>query len=91
MREVHLWVADDGFAEAFSDIGALAAQCRFSDCRHETEPGCSVQEALAQGRLAPERWDRYRELREELAELEERLARRERARSRRGRPDAGTR
>jgi ribosome biogenesis GTPase len=91
MREVHLWVADDGFAEAFSDIGALAAQCRFSDCRHETEPGCAVQEALAQGRLAPERWDRYRELREELAELEERLARRERARSRRGRPDAGTR
>ena len=84
MREVHLWLADDGLAQAFSDIVALAEQCRFSDCRHETEPGCAVQEALADGRLARERWDRYRDLRHELDELEERIALRER-RTRRGR------
>ncbi len=89
MREVHLWLADDGLAEAFADIDELAAECRFSDCRHDTEPGCAVRAALADGRLARDRWQSYRALQAELAELEERLARRERSRARRGRPDAG--
>jgi ribosome biogenesis GTPase len=88
MREVHLWLAEDGLTEAFDDIAALAIECRFSDCGHETEPGCAVQAALADGRLPPERWQRYRALQRELAELEERLTRRERSRARRRRPDA---
>jgi ribosome biogenesis GTPase / thiamine phosphate phosphatase len=89
MREVHLWLAGDGLAGAFQDITDLAAECRFSDCRHETEPGCAVQAALADGSLPRERWESYRALERELAELEERLARRERSRARRGRPGAG--
>jgi ribosome biogenesis GTPase / thiamine phosphate phosphatase len=89
MREVHLWLAEGGLAEAFEDIVELAAQCRFADCRHETEPGCAIQAALADQRLARERWESYRALERELAELEERLARRERSRARRGRPSAG--
>jgi ribosome biogenesis GTPase len=87
MRELHLWVAREGLDEAFEDITLLAAQCRFSDCRHESEPGCAVQEALTEGRLSPERWRSYRDLQQELAELDERLERRERSRSRRRRAD----
>jgi ribosome biogenesis GTPase len=89
MRELHLWLAADGLEEAFEDVVELEAQCRFSDCRHEGEPGCAIQAALADGRLDPERWRSYRELQQELAELEERLARQERSRARRGRPGAG--
>jgi ribosome biogenesis GTPase len=89
MREVHRWLADEGFDEAFEDIAALAANCRFADCRHESEPGCAVRAAVADGRLAPDRLRSYFELRRELTELEERLARRERSRARRGRPGTG--
>jgi ribosome biogenesis GTPase len=89
MRELHLWLADEGLTEAFDDIAELAAKCRFSDCRHEEEPGCAVRAALADGSLAPERWRSYRALQRELAELEERLARRKRSRARRRRPGAG--
>jgi len=74
MREVHLWLADEGLDAAFADIADLAAQCRFSDCRHETEPGCAVQAALADGTLARDRWERFRALEAELEELAERLA-----------------
>jgi ribosome biogenesis GTPase len=88
MRELHLWIAPEGLQEAFEDIAALAAQCRFSDCRHESEPGCAVQAALADGRLSPERWRSYLELHTELAELDERLIQGERSRARRRRPDA---
>jgi ribosome biogenesis GTPase len=89
MREVHLWLAEEGLSDAFDDIAELAAACRFSDCSHETEPGCAVSSALADGRLEAARWERYRALQRELAELAERLERRERSRARRRRPDAG--
>jgi ribosome biogenesis GTPase / thiamine phosphate phosphatase len=85
MREVHLWIADEGLEAAFADIAELAAECRFADCRHETEPGCAVQAALADGTLSRDRWDRYRALERELAELSERLAERERSQGRRPR------
>jgi ribosome biogenesis GTPase len=84
MREVHLWVADEGLEDAFPDIAELEGECRFTDCRHETEPGCAVLAALADGRLTHERWERYRALRDELDRLDEQLQRGERTRSRRG-------
>jgi ribosome biogenesis GTPase len=80
MREVHLWVADEGLDDAFPDVAELATACRFPDCRHETEPGCAVRAALEEGRLRPDRWRSCRELQRELAELEESLARRRRGR-----------
>ena len=89
MREVHLWLADDGLAEAFADVVELAAYCRFPDCSHETEPGCAVREGIDDGTLAAERWESYRALERELAELGERLERRERSRARRRRPGTG--
>ena len=89
MREVHLWLAETGLEDAFPDIAELETECRFSDCSHATEPGCAVQEALADGRLQRERWQSFQALRRELAELEERLARRGRSRARRKRPGAG--
>ena len=72
MRELGLWEAGDGVATAFAEIEALAAECRFADCRHETEPGCAVRAALADGRLAPERWRSWGKLQRELAHLERR-------------------
>jgi ribosome small subunit-dependent GTPase A len=42
MRELQLTDAAAGIADVFEDIEALAASCRFTDCRHETEPGCAV-------------------------------------------------
>jgi ribosome biogenesis GTPase / thiamine phosphate phosphatase len=88
MRDVHLWLADEGLEDAFPDIAELETKCRFSDCSHESEPGCAIRAALAEGTLARGRWQSYRGLRRELAELEERLARTERLRARRKGPGA---
>ena len=76
MRELQLWVADEGLEEAFEDVTSLFAQCRFSDCSHESEPGCAVKAALADGTLSPERWESYLSLQAELAHLERRLDKR---------------
>ena len=76
MREVQLWIADDGLKEAFEDVTELFGQCRFTDCAHESEPGCAIKEALANGTLAPERWESYLKLQRELEHLERRLDKR---------------
>ncbi len=62
MRELQLVDAAEGIGEVFDDITALAAACRFTDCRHESEPGCAVREALAAGRLDSDRLARYQKL-----------------------------
>ncbi|MGD1907047.1 MAG: ribosome small subunit-dependent GTPase A, partial [Leptolyngbyaceae cyanobacterium] len=49
MRELQLWSVTEGVTETFSDIEALAEQCKFRDCQHQQEPGCAVQGAIAQG------------------------------------------
>jgi ribosome biogenesis GTPase len=79
---VQLWIAEEGLEEAFSDVTELFEHCRFSDCAHESEPGCAVKEAIANGALAPERWESYLKLQRELAHLERRLDKRAQAEER---------
>jgi ribosome biogenesis GTPase len=67
MRELGLWDAEAGVSTAFDDVAALAAKCRFSDCRHQGEPGCAVREAIENGALPQGRLAAYEKLQAELA------------------------
>lgn len=67
IRELQLWdVGSDALDEAFGDVEELAAACRFNDCSHETEPGCAVRTALADGSLPRERYASWQKLQREL-------------------------
>ena len=70
IREVGLIGADAGLSTVFDDIERLAQNCRFHDCRHTTEPGCAVRDALGQGLLDGDRWAHFQKLGRELAALE---------------------
>ncbi len=72
MRELHLWGEEEDLAESFTDVEALAADCRFNDCRHKSEPGCAVQQAVEAGKLSLERLGSYQKLKDELAQLQRR-------------------
>ncbi|MGC9417806.1 MAG: ribosome small subunit-dependent GTPase A [Rhodovulum sp.] len=65
MRELRLADAEDGIAQVFDDIDALAGACRFADCAHGSEPGCAVRAAVADGRLEAGRLARWEKLRRE--------------------------
>lgn len=69
MRELQVLVSDRGLRETFEDIEEIAARCRFTDCRHENEPGCAVREALADSTLDPERYRNYRKLEAEMRQI----------------------
>lgn len=66
MRELGLWDADAGIDDAFDDVLDFLGQCRFANCSHAGEPGCAITTALANGKLAPERWQNYLQLKREL-------------------------
>lgn len=66
MRELRMWHADEALEEVFPDVEALATDCRFVDCRHESEPGCRVREAVADGTLDARRFESYVKQRREL-------------------------
>ncbi|HEY6389370.1 MAG TPA: ribosome small subunit-dependent GTPase A [Candidatus Acidoferrum sp.] len=65
LRELQLWNAAEGLTQTFADVDELAAQCRFTDCQHQKEPGCAVQAALASGILDGHRLESWRKLQRE--------------------------
>jgi ribosome biogenesis GTPase len=67
MRELGLLGAGEGLDDAFAEIRAAAAKCRFADCTHAGEPGCAVLAAIADGSLDEERFRSYLKLRKESA------------------------
>jgi ribosome biogenesis GTPase len=67
MRELGVAGSPQGIEVGFADIAALAAQCRYGDCRHEGEPGCAVAAALKNGELPAKRYANYCKLQKESA------------------------
>lgn len=84
MRELALWADEDALDAAFADLEELARDCRFGDCRHDTEPGCAVLAAIDAGLVEESRLAGWRKLQRELAFLarkqDVRLAQEERRR-----------
>src|SRR5687767_13050414 len=65
MRELGLYDDAEGVDTAYADVASLAAECRFRDCGHRSEPGCAVAAALDDGRLDPARYSAWRKLQAE--------------------------
>jgi len=83
VRAVSLWLSGHGIERAFADVFDLMDHCRFRDCKHDQEPGCAVQAAIADGSLDPVRLTSLEHLVEEEAALEEEQRAREKAADRR--------
>lgn len=72
LRELQLWDGAEGLEETFVDIETIAVGCRFTNCRHESEPDCAVRVAVAAGQLDPARLASFQKLRREVAQFERR-------------------
>jgi ribosome biogenesis GTPase len=72
MRELQLWTTSEGLGATFADIEELAEDCRFRDCRHQGEPGCAVEGAIAAGDLGRDRLHSYHKLQREQQWIDQR-------------------
>jgi len=68
MRELALWADQDTdvSVSGFDDLDHFAEICRFTDCRHQSEPGCAVRAAIDRGALPEERLEQAHKLEREL-------------------------
>jgi len=71
MREIQIWIDESSLAQSFSDVEDYAMLCRFSDCQHNSEPDCAVQEAIDKGDLELTRLESFRKFQRELIHLVE--------------------
>lgn len=72
MREIQLWEGSEGISSTFEDIEEYIEMCRFSDCKHDTEPGCAVKQAIDEGTLDEKRFNSYLKLQREYKYFESR-------------------
>lgn len=72
IRRLLVSEVDEGIQTSFEDIEELANCCKFSDCRHQTEPGCAIRKALQEGTLESRRWKTYVSMQREEAFARER-------------------
>ena len=67
--EVGMWGVDPrSLADCFPDFRPFIGDCRYADCRHRSEPGCRLREALEGGGIVPDRYESYLALLQELEE-----------------------
>jgi len=79
MREIGMWENESGalrasVSDVFADIEELLGTCKFSDCRHESEPGCAIKTAIKNGDFTQERWESYQKLQREALYAEDKHA-----------------
>lgn len=67
IRELQLSDVEEGVDTLFADVAELVLKCKFTNCQHESEPGCAVRGALQKGELGVERWESFRKLQKEAA------------------------
>ncbi|NRA63130.1 MAG: ribosome small subunit-dependent GTPase A [Pseudobacteriovorax sp.] len=65
MKEIAPVMTESTISDIFDEIESLATQCRFSNCSHETEPGCAIQKAIKSGQLTERRLKNFQKLQRE--------------------------
>ena len=52
----------------FREIFQISRECRYSDCIHMNEPGCAVNQAVIDGRIALSRYESYLSMLDDISE-----------------------
>jgi ribosome biogenesis GTPase len=60
-------IESTALAGLMPDLRAHSGECRFYNCSHLHEPGCQVQQAVANGDITETRYRLYRQLHDELS------------------------
>jgi ribosome biogenesis GTPase len=60
LRQVEFWdLPPDDIAWCFPEMSPFVNDCRFANCRHDSEPGCAIKAQLASGKLSEHRYASY--------------------------------
>lgn len=70
MREVGITDTTSGLETTFDKIISFSQNCKFKDCTHTIEMGCSVLEAVEKGKIDKKSYENYLKMEREKAHFE---------------------
>lgn len=69
IREFGLWHLEaEQITQGYREFHTVLGTCKFRDCKHLTDPGCALREAVEAGKISPIRYDNYHRLIASLSE-----------------------
>ncbi len=71
IRELQLWGTEEELDVNYDDITDIASRCKYANCRHTSEEGCAINDALKNGTLEKKHYANYVKMKLELVELAE--------------------
>lgn len=71
MKAIGVLDDEESIQTSFNDIEALAKDCKFKDCKHQSEPGCKVKAEIENGNLDINRLFNYKKLIKEAKYMEQ--------------------
>lgn len=73
VREFGLWhLAPEQITQGFVEFRPYIGHCKFRDCKHGSDPGCAIRDAVDKGDIAEERFDNYHRILESMADVKTR-------------------
>ncbi|WP_297196536.1 small ribosomal subunit biogenesis GTPase RsgA [uncultured Pluralibacter sp.] len=73
VREFGLWHLDpEQIFSGFVEFHDYAGACKYRDCKHDTDPGCAIREAVEKGEIARSRFDNYHRILESMSQVKTR-------------------
>jgi ribosome biogenesis GTPase len=69
VRNFGLWhMSPEDMLHGFVELRPFIGHCKFSNCRHESEPGCAIQQALLDKKISAQRFANYQKMCTEYTE-----------------------
>lgn len=73
VREFGLWhLEPEQITRGFVEFREFLGSCKFRDCKHDTDPGCAIREAVEEGKIDISRFDNYHRILESMAQVKTR-------------------
>jgi ribosome biogenesis GTPase len=73
VREFGLWhLAPEQITQGFVEFRPFLGYCKFRDCKHGSDPGCAIRDAVDRGEIAEERFDNYHRILESMEDVKTR-------------------
>jgi ribosome biogenesis GTPase len=76
MREIGITDATEGFEMTFDEVLNLSQDCKYNNCTHTNEDGCSVLRALDKGELNSQTYENFLKMKKERIHYESSAAER---------------
>lgn len=73
VREFGLWhLEPEQITRGFVEFREFLGGCKFRDCKHDTDPGCAIREAVEKGLIEASRFENYHRILESMAQVKTR-------------------